>query len=63
MRIAGGRCTGFTLIEVMVALAIMVILFALLFAPMIAGLEWVSSGRANVGMQDACRYAMEQIRR
>ncbi len=63
VRIAGGRCTGFTLIEVMVALAIMVILFALLFAPMIAGLEWVSSGRANVGMQDACRYAMEQIRR
>lgn len=47
----------------MVALAIMVILFALLFAPMIAGLDWVSSGRANVGMQDACRYAMEQIRR
>ncbi len=41
----------------------MVLLFALLFAPMIAGLEWVSSGRQNVGMQDACRYAMEQIRR
>lgn len=41
----------------------MVILFALLFAPMMAGLDWVSTGRSNVGLQDASRYAMEQIRR
>jgi prepilin-type N-terminal cleavage/methylation domain-containing protein len=57
------RRGGFTLTELLVALAIMVILFALLFAPMMAGLDWVSTGRANVGLQDACRYAMEQVRR
>lgn len=63
VRSGGLRRGGFTLTELLVALAIMVILFALLFAPMMAGLDWVATGRANVGLQDACRYAMEQIRR
>ena len=45
------------------ALAILVILFALLFAPMMAGLDMVATGRADVGMQDACRYALEVIGR
>lgn len=63
VRVAGSRRQGFTLTEVLVALAIMVILFALLFAPMMAGLDWVSTGRANVNLQNAARFAMEQIRR
>ena len=63
VRVAGSRRRGFTLTEVLVALAVMVILFALLFAPMIAGLDWVSTGRANVKLQDACRYTMETLRR
>lgn len=63
VRGAGSRRQGFTLTEVLVALAIMVILFALLFAPMMIGLEWVATGRAHVGMQDAARLAMEEIRR
>jgi prepilin-type N-terminal cleavage/methylation domain-containing protein len=54
---------GFTLVEVLVALAIMVVLFSLLFAPMMAGLDWVSTGKANVNLQNAARFAMEQIRR
>jgi prepilin-type N-terminal cleavage/methylation domain-containing protein len=57
------RRRGFTLVEVLVALAIMVVLFALLFAPMMAGLDWVSTGKANVNLQNAARFAMEQIRR
>lgn len=63
VRVAGVRRRGFTLVEVLVALAIMVVLFALLFAPMMAGLDWVSTGKANVNLQNAARFAMEQIRR
>jgi len=63
MRMGRARRGGFTLTEILVALAIMVILFALLFAPMMAGLDWVATGRANVNLQDACRLAMEQMRR
>lgn len=63
MRPGRARRGGFTLTEILVALAIMVILFALLFAPMMAGLDWVTTGRANVNLQDACRLAMEQMRR
>lgn len=63
VRGAGSRRQGFTLTEVLVALAIMVILFALLFAPMMIGLDWVATGRAHVGIQDAARLAMEEMRR
>lgn len=63
VRVAGVGRRGFTLVEVLVALAIMVVLFALLFAPMMAGLDWVSTGKANVNLQNAARFAMEQIRR
>ncbi len=63
MRMGRARRGGFTLTEILVALAIMVILFALLFAPMMVGLDWVTTGRANVNLQDACRLAMEQMRR
>lgn len=54
---------GFTLIEVLVVLAILVILFALLFAPMIASLDMVTVGQSRVTMQNAVRTAMEEMRR
>jgi len=54
---------GFTLIEVLVVLAILVILFALLFAPMIASLDMVTLAQSRVTMQNAVRTAMEDMRR
>ncbi len=59
---ARGRA-GFTLIEVLVVLAILVILFALLFAPMIASLDMVTLAQSRVTMQNAVRTAMEDMRR
>jgi len=61
-RARGGRA-GFTLVEVLVVLAVMVIVFGLLFAPMISGLNLVSRGRRHVVMQDAVRLALEQMKR
>jgi prepilin-type N-terminal cleavage/methylation domain-containing protein len=54
---------GFTLVEVLVVMAIMVIVFGLLFAPMITGLSLVSRGRRHVALQDAVRLALEQVKR
>ncbi|MGC9316941.1 MAG: PulJ/GspJ family protein, partial [Armatimonadota bacterium] len=54
---------GFTLIEVLVVLAILVILFGMLFAPMIASLDMVTLGQSRVTMQSAVRNAMEDMRR
>lgn len=67
-KIAGWRKVGtgrggFTLVEVLVVLAVMVIVFGLLFAPMISGLNLVSRGRRHVAMQDAVRLALEQMKR
>ncbi len=62
VRIARSKC-AFTLIEILVVLAIMVILFGLLFAPMVAGLDLVRRGKRHVDMQDAVRLAMEQMSR
>ena len=57
------RTAGFTLVEVLVVLAILVMLFALLFAPMITAFEEASQGQLNVRLQDATRTAMEQMKR
>lgn len=54
---------GFTLVEVLVVLAILVILFGLLFAPMMAGMDMATNGRALARLQDAARLASEQMRR
>lgn len=54
---------GFTLVEVLVVLSILVLLFALLFAPMMVGLDMVTDGRIRTNMQDALRMTMEQMRR
>ncbi len=61
-KLNGGR-EGFTLIEVLVVLAILVILFGMLFAPMIASLDMVTVGQSRVTMQNAGRTAMKQMRR
>ncbi|MBC7289132.1 MAG: type II secretion system protein, partial [Armatimonadetes bacterium] len=60
---ARGRKSGFTLVEILVVMAIMVILFSLLFAPMITGLRLVQRGRRHVAIQDAVRLTLEQIKR
>ena len=54
---------GFTLVEILVVLSILVLLFALLFAPMMVGLDMVTDGRVRTNMQDSLRMTMEQIRR
>ncbi|MFW6437366.1 MAG: prepilin-type N-terminal cleavage/methylation domain-containing protein [Armatimonadota bacterium] len=55
--------SGFTLVEVLVVLAILIILFAMLFAPMIASLDMVTVGQAKVTMQTSARNSLTQMRR
>lgn len=54
---------GFTLVEVLVVLAILVILFGLLFAPMMAGMDMAQQGRVQSRLQDVARQAAEDLRR
>jgi prepilin-type N-terminal cleavage/methylation domain-containing protein len=58
-----GRRRGFTLVEILVVLVILVLLFGLLFMPMMTGLDLVQMGRVQTHMQDNVREAMEWIRR
>jgi prepilin-type N-terminal cleavage/methylation domain-containing protein len=53
--IGGLRRAGFTLVEVLVVLAILVILFGLLFAPMMAGMDMATQGRIQARLQDTAR--------
>ena len=57
------RTPGFTLIEVLVVLAILVILFGLLFVPLISGLDMASRGRSAARLQQDTRIALERLRR
>ncbi|MFQ6096328.1 MAG: PilW family protein [Armatimonadota bacterium] len=63
MRRVEAEKAGFTLIEVLVVLAILVILFGLLIVPMMSGLDMASSGRRAIRLQETQRFAMEQMRR
>lgn len=63
MRLGIPRRRGFTLVEILVVLAILVILFGLLFAPMMTSMEMTTRGRSQVRMQDAARLTIEQIHR
>lgn len=62
---AGGarRWRGFTLVEVLVVLAILVILFGLLMAPLISGLDMAARGRSAARLQHDARIALERLRR
>jgi prepilin-type N-terminal cleavage/methylation domain-containing protein len=62
-RTTGSCRAGFTLVEVLVVLGILVILFGLLFAPMMAGMDMASNGRGQARLQDTVRLAAEQMRR
>ncbi len=59
----GRGSSGFTLVEVLVVLAILVLLFALLFAPMMTAFDQATVGQEDVRKQDAARRAIEQIKR
>ncbi len=54
---------GFTLVEVLVVLAIMVILFGMLFVPITTSLEMTHVAQQRTQMNQTMRLAMEQIRR
>jgi len=63
LSVFNGARHGFSLIEVLVVLAILVILFGLLFAPMMMGMDMAGSGRSQARLQDTIRVAAEQMRR
>jgi type II secretory pathway pseudopilin PulG len=51
------------LVELLVVLAILVLLFGLLFAPMMTSLDMAKEGQIRARMQDTARQAMEDIQR
>jgi len=55
--------SGITLIELLVSLSILVILFGLLFLPMLTGINLFHQGKARAETQDVVRHAMEQMQR
>lgn len=57
------RSGGFTLVELLVVLAILILLFGLLFAPMMTGLDMAKQGQVRANMQDKVREAMTDIQR
>ncbi|MDO8588161.1 MAG: prepilin-type N-terminal cleavage/methylation domain-containing protein [Armatimonadota bacterium] len=54
---------GFTLIEILVVVAITILLFGLLFTPMIAALNLTRQGRVKIEAQDAARLNLERVSR
>ncbi len=57
------RNQGFTLTEVLVVLAIMVILFGMLFVPITTSIEMTRTAQYRSQMNQTMRLAMEQVRR
>jgi len=54
---------GFTLIEVLVVMAIMVILFGMLFVPISSSIDMAREGQARTQMQQHLQMAMQRINR
>jgi len=54
---------GFTLVEMLVVMAITVILLGLLFGPMVQGFNLTNRARVQVLAQDTARQVMEQLER
>jgi len=54
---------GFTLVEMLVVMAITVILLGLLFGPMVQGFNLTNRARVQVLAQDSVRQVMEQLER
>lgn len=59
----GKQYKGFTLMELLVTLAIMVLLFALLFKPLRNALEIVDTGRQMKAVTEASRATLDQLSR
>ena len=54
---------AFTLVEMLVVIAITVILFALLLRPLVESLRLTQSAQVQAAAQDAARITMERITR
>ncbi len=55
--------SGFTLVEMLVVMAITVILLGLIFGPMVQGFNLTTRARVQVQAQDTVRQVMEQLER
>jgi type II secretory pathway pseudopilin PulG len=60
------RCTvqrrvGFTLVEMMVALVIMMLLFGIIFVPLSQAFNFFQLGQTRTNMQQAARQTLEQL--
>ncbi len=60
---AAGRGGGFTLVEMLVVMAITVILLGLIFGPMIQGFDLTNRARVQVQAQDTARQIVETLER
>lgn len=60
-RSAPGATRGFTLVELLVVIALLTILFVLLFKPMAEGINWLRVSRASVAAQSNAQLALEDF--
>ena len=60
---AGCHSSGFTMIELLVSLSILLLLFGLLFLPMLTGMNLFYQGKARTETQATARNALEQMQR
>jgi prepilin-type N-terminal cleavage/methylation domain-containing protein len=60
-RCAAQQHTGFTLVEMMVTLAIMMLLFGIIFVPLNQAFNFFHLGQTRTSMQQAARQTLEQI--
>lgn len=60
-RSAPAATRGFTLVELLVVIALLTILFVLLFKPMAEGINWLRTSRASVAAQSNAQLALEDF--